>query len=91
MAVAESDARFEVHALTSPPWGTHRYAICTADRTFCTAHLSSSSIYDDRQKGALPAVGAEYWVSSRDLRVLVEEATEPVLSGDLDVGVDWIG
>ncbi len=36
-------------------------------------------------------VGAEYWVSSRDLRVLVEEATEPVLSGDLDVGVDWIG
>ncbi|MFI6991811.1 endonuclease/exonuclease/phosphatase family protein [Nonomuraea wenchangensis] len=52
MAVAEPDARFEVHALISPPWGTRRYAICTAGRTFCTAHLSSGSIYDDRQKGA---------------------------------------
>ncbi|MFI6316498.1 endonuclease/exonuclease/phosphatase family protein [Nonomuraea sp. NPDC050556] len=52
MAVAEPDARFEVHPLTSPPWATRRFAICTAGRTFCTAHLSSGSVYDDRQKGA---------------------------------------
>ncbi|GIH80030.1 endonuclease/exonuclease/phosphatase family protein [Planobispora longispora] len=52
LAVAGQDARFEVHALTSPPWGARRYAVCTADRTLCTAHFSSGSIYDDRQKGA---------------------------------------
>lgn len=52
LAVAEKDVRFEVHALTSPPWGTRRYAICTTDRAFCTAHFSSGSPYDDRQKGA---------------------------------------
>jgi hypothetical protein len=36
-------------------------------------------------------VGAEYCVTSRDLGVFVEEATESVLSDDLDVGVDGIG
>lgn len=52
LAVTGQDVRFEVHALTSPPWSHRRYAVCTADREFCTAHLSSGSIYDDRQKGA---------------------------------------
>ncbi|MFI7643893.1 endonuclease/exonuclease/phosphatase family protein [Nonomuraea sp. NPDC049400] len=52
LAVAEQDARFEVHALTTPPWGTRRYVVCTADRALCTAHFSSGSIYDDRQEGA---------------------------------------
>ncbi|MBB6547007.1 hypothetical protein [Nonomuraea rubra] len=36
-------------------------------------------------------VGAKYCVSSCDLGVFVEEAAESVSSGDLDVGVDWIG
>ncbi|SPL91269.1 unnamed protein product [[Actinomadura] parvosata subsp. kistnae] len=52
LAVAGQDVRFETHALTTPPWGLRRNAICTAGRTFCTAHLSSGSPYDDRQKGA---------------------------------------
>lgn len=36
-------------------------------------------------------VGAEYCVTSCDPGVFVEEAAEPVASGDLDVGVDGIG
>jgi hypothetical protein len=36
-------------------------------------------------------VGAEYRVTSRDLQVFVEVAAEPVMSGDLDVGVDGVG
>jgi hypothetical protein len=36
-------------------------------------------------------VGAEYCVASCDLGVFVEEAAEPVSSGDLDVGVDRMG
>lgn len=36
-------------------------------------------------------VGAEYRVASCDLGVLMQEAAEPVSSGDLDVGVDGIG
>ncbi|MFI7048919.1 endonuclease/exonuclease/phosphatase family protein [Streptosporangium sandarakinum] len=51
LAVAGTDTGLVVHALTSPPWGARRYAVCTADRTFCTAHFSSGSSYDDRQKG----------------------------------------
>jgi endonuclease/exonuclease/phosphatase family metal-dependent hydrolase len=51
LAVAERDARFEVHALTTPPWGLRRRAVCTAGRALCTAHLSSGSVHDDRQKG----------------------------------------
>ncbi|MBB6344216.1 endonuclease/exonuclease/phosphatase family protein [Nonomuraea muscovyensis] len=52
LAVAEQDARFDVHALTSPPWSARRYAVCTADRAFCTSHFSSGAESDDRQKGA---------------------------------------
>jgi endonuclease/exonuclease/phosphatase family metal-dependent hydrolase len=51
LAVAERDARFEVHALTTPPWGLRRRAVCTVGRALCTAHLSSGSVHDDRQKG----------------------------------------
>lgn len=36
-------------------------------------------------------VGAGYCVVSRDLDVLMQEATEPVSSSDLDIGVDRIG
>ncbi|MGW0484118.1 endonuclease/exonuclease/phosphatase family protein [Nonomuraea sp. NPDC003214] len=52
LAVAERNARFGVHALTSPPWSARRYAVCTADRAWCTAHFSSGAHYDDKQKGA---------------------------------------
>ncbi|MEU6722932.1 endonuclease/exonuclease/phosphatase family protein [Nonomuraea wenchangensis] len=52
LAVAGDDARFEVHPLTSPPWGPRRYALCTAGRAFCTTHLSSGMANDDRQQGA---------------------------------------
>lgn len=36
-------------------------------------------------------MGAEYCVTSCDLRVFVEEASEPVAPGDLAVGVDGVG
>ena len=41
--------------------------------------------------GRSERVGAEYRVASCDLGVLMQEAAEPVSSGDLDVGVDGIG
>jgi hypothetical protein len=36
-------------------------------------------------------VSAEYCVTLRDLGVFVEEAAEPVSSGDLEVGINGIG
>ncbi|TYB68473.1 hypothetical protein FXF51_11575 [Nonomuraea sp. PA05] len=77
LALARQDARFEVHALTTPPWGLRRPAICTADRAFCTAHLSSGSVYDDRQKGAP--------YRHRQLRELFALGRRGVVGGDLNL------